>query len=92
MPGEVISDNDQYYYDAGDTYVIWIEGHKKYLWIEGHRGGLTDADDCPCKEEMLNRLLDSIREIVKEEIRVRLYLATQGDSVESDINLKVTKK
>lgn len=77
-PGQVIKSIDKYYGGAGETYVIWIEGHKKYLWTNGKQAGITCADDCPCREEMMGRLLDSIREIVQEEVKVRVILSREG--------------
>ncbi len=82
-PGEVVKTTDKFYHDAGETFPIEINGHKKYLWVGVKRAGIADDDDCPCHEERFNRLLDSIRAIIKEEIRVRLVLSSgnHNDSV-----------
>lgn len=92
-PGEVVKTTDKFNYNAGETFPIEINGHKKYLWMTMKRAGIADDDDCPCHEERFNRLLDSIRAIIKEEVRVRLILgARDGSDTVEVISTKQNKK
>lgn len=77
-PGQIVSNPDDYVFSSpGVTLPITIKGHTKYLWLRGDQAGIADDDDCSCHEERMNRLIDSIRKIVQEEVRVRVILSRE---------------